>query len=363
MANMGPRLGRRQVLAMGAALSAQLGCGTGRSAPSDQLFTRELGPAVRFGDGYSRPAFLSLRPEAMILSWDEHVVSMPRRDAPPRNIVAADARGLTVIGDRIVLAARGHSASIDPPAMRSVIAIDSMDLDGGKRVRHFEGPDAATSLWAVYGDGKRAVWTDATGAIYWLDGQTPKRLSPGPAQDGVVCDLGFVWRVAVGPEEANRAETFRLTRWDGTQQTIMRRAALPYRRPLVAVGDLVLMGEPSGFTRLGLHGERSESGYVRYRVPPLEGTLPSAVTVHGQDIAWTQTTRFVDRPGSREARQSVWTCNPRQPDLAERIVEDGPPIAELAIDARGMAWVELGDGAFMDDPGFHVPLLVAADFT
>ncbi|NOU29168.1 MAG: hypothetical protein HOO96_14800 [Polyangiaceae bacterium] len=355
-------LGRRQVLAMGAALSVHVGCGTGRSAPSDQLFTRNLGPAARLGGGYRKPSFLSLRPGAMILSWDGHVVSMPRRDAPPRSIVAADARGLTVIGDRIVLAARGHSASIDPPATRSVVAVDSMDLDGGNRVRHFDGPDGGPSLWAVYGDGKRAVWTDADGAIYRLEGATSKKLSPGPAQDGVVCDLGFVWRVAVPPEEEGRTETFRLTRWDGTQLTIMRRPALPYRRPLVAVGDLVLMGEPSGFTRLGLRGEHSEASYVRYRVPPLEGTLPTALTANGQEIAWTQTTRFVDHPGSREARQSVWTCNPRQPDLTERIVADGPPIAELAIDAEGMAWVELGDGAFMDDPGFHVPLLVVADF-
>ncbi len=357
-------LGRRQLLAMGAALAAQVGCGSGRSAPSESLLTRPLGPAVRFGDrdGYQEPAFLWLRPEAIVLSWARHIVSMPRHEATPRNLVAVDALGLAIIGDRIVFAAPSHAAASEPPSVARIVAVDSMALDGSNRVRHFEARETrrgSKDLWAVYGDGKRVVFTDTDGAIYELDGATPKRLSAGPAHDGVVCDLGFVWRDAVLGED--RTETFRLTRWDGSQATIMQRIALPYPRPLVSVGDRVLMGEPSGFTRLGLRGERSEASYVRYRVPPLEGTLPWAVTANGQEIAWTQTTRYVDL-GYREARQSVWTCNLRQPDQVERIVEDSPPIAELSMDGRGLAWVELGDGAVRDNPGFNIPLLVAADF-
>ncbi len=266
------------------------------------------------------------------------IVAIPRSNGPLRNLADASVVTMAQSSGRIVFNTYKNDLKQNYQLLQSVAA------DGSARRTIYDA--AGVRGWKVTSSSQYVGWSDSDDALWVLDDATPRKLSIGPADAAVVTDVGFLWE----PVSRDNGRILRLTDWDGKERII---ETLPDDGAgAFGVGSMLLFADRKGFRRL-------QTGKPDDYLPYGESMARRAgFATDGERLVWSRVTRTIDMGGYQDFRSTVYMAYPARPSIAPVVLlEDVHSVGELAVDARGIAWIEALIG-----PEYATPILMMADF-
>ncbi len=330
---------RREILGGAIAVGAAWACGEVAIAPSvtekPLKDPRDLRALVDF------PKYLILTRDNLVLyslGMEGGVVAIPRAGGPMRTLAMTGVYSLAQASGRVAFNTLLEPTSLHQQALRVV------GLDGGGPRTVFQAVGAR--VWQVTSASQHIGWRDSDFALWVLDGEVPRKLSSGPADDAQATDLGMIWQ----PVSPYDARILRLTDWDGNERIV---ETLPQDGAgAFGVGSQLLFADRKGFRRL-MTGKADD--YLPY------GELMAnraGWATDGERLVWSKVTRVIDQGNYKDLRSTVYMAYPARPSVAPLVLlEDVRSVSDLAVDARGLAWVENILGA-----EYATPILMMADF-
>ncbi len=330
---------RREILGGAIAVGAAWACGEVAIAPS--VTEKPLKDPRDLRALVQSPRNLILTRENLVLDalgTEGGIVTIPRGGGPLRTIARNGGLSMAQASGRVFF-----NRFLEPTSQK-LQAVQFVPVDGGE-VRTVQQATGGRT-WAITASSDRVGWRDSDFALWVLDGEAPRKLSAGPAYDAYVTDLGFLWEVAPPYD----VRLLHLTDWGGRDRIV---ETLPQDGAgAFGVGSQLLFADRKGFRRL-MTGKADD--YLPY------GELMAnraGWATDGERLVWSKVTRVIDQGNYKDLRSTVYMAYPARPSVAPVVLlEDVRSVSDLAVDARGLAWVENILGA-----EYATPILMMADF-
>jgi hypothetical protein len=330
---------RREILGGAIAVGAAWACGEVAIAPS--VTEKHLKDPRDLRALATSPRNLILTRENLILyalGMDGAILAIPRAGGPVRTVAKATVLSMAQALGKVFFVTFQDDQKQDARFLRSV------GLDGSENRVVYQAVGGRD--WNVSSSSQHVGWSDSNRAFWTLDGSAPRMLSSGPGDFAQATDLGMIWE----PVSPYDARILRLTDWDGNERIV---ETLPQDGAgAFGVGSQLLFADRKGFRRL-MTGKADD--YLPY------GELMAnraGWATDGERLVWSKVTRVIDQGNYKDLRSTVYMAYPARPSVAPVVLlEDVRSVSDLAVDARGIAWVENILG-----PEYATPILMMADF-